>query len=147
MANNTKYIGGLLEKYWEGNTSIEEEREIKKFFREESLDIPSHEYEWLKLISEIREKDILYSKNIETFLQYKKPRLLRFNKFLKVAAIFILAIGLVYVIYLYNRRQSEMAKEVRLSQKAEADLFAISQTLQQGMQNFKKSEDIISHKK
>lgn len=147
MANTTKYISELLKKYWEGNTSIEEERKIKKFFREKSFNIPSHEYEWLMLISEITGKDILYSKDIETSLHYKRPRLLRFNKFLKVAAIFVLAIGLVYVIYSYNRRQSEMAKEVRLSRKAEADLFAISQTLQQGMQNFKKSEDIILHKK
>lgn len=141
-----KNISILLNKYWNGFTSIREEKIIKRFFRENNLDIPWQESEWFKLLSEFQPEA-----NIIDFEIFKKPiaknkfKIIKPIAFIKYAAIIVLAIS-IWFGYSYNKKRNEEKNMVILSQKVETDLLFISRSLNDGIKNLKNAQDGIIDK-
>lgn len=133
----------LLNKYWDGSTSVQEERIIKSFFRENDRDMPRHEFEWFKLLSEYQLEPISVDLGIFERPKVKnKIKVINSVVFIKYAAIIVLVISFWFG-YSYNKKRNEEENVVVLRQKVETDLLFISQSLNDGMENLESAQDGI----
>ena len=91
-------INKLLEKYWNGETSIEEERFIKKHFQEKEKDVNSIEKNLKGLFSYFeQEKQIKHKTNIELSQETKasnKPNQSK-TRFIKRIAVGLRGTGVI----------------------------------------------------
>jgi len=86
----------LLKKYWEGETSIEEEKFIRTYFRGEEID-PAHE-QYKSLFDFFDEETkIVYPGKITTD---KNVRIKRNFPLIRIAAVFLAIIALSAIVYI-----------------------------------------------
>jgi len=145
MRNKRKFkdITILLSKYWNGLTSVQDEKKIKIFFRENNLDIPQQESEWFKLLSEYHPESIIVDLgDFETSEVKNKFKHINPIVFIKYAAVIVLVIS-IWFGYSYNKKRNEEKNVVVLRQKVETDLLFISQSLNDGMKNLESAQDGI----
>jgi len=119
--NNYKYIEELLEKYWLGKTDLEEEKTLRDFFMQKQA-LPAHLQQYQPLFvyqqeeSELRLPDDFEARLLEkiacsTSTINHQPSIIlhRLSFFSKIAAGFILLIGIGYFGYQYNKTQEQRA--------------------------------------
>jgi len=90
----TEQINRILEKYWDGDTSVEEERALRTFFSGDSVPEELKKYQPL-FLWKTKQLQIKGSKTLKT--GFKKSPSIQWYPFLKIAAsvllIFTLGIG------------------------------------------------------
>jgi len=106
MAANIKYIEQLLDKYWEGNSSLKEEQQLKTFFSQ--ANIPEHlqTYQALFQYLQYSQQQQLTDTNFEADLlkqqqQFSKIRYLPSTTSIvraltSIAACLLMTVGLYY---------------------------------------------------
>lgn len=88
----------LLNKYWEGETSLEEEREIKSLLQDtEGYELEKRFFHGIKAFS---------IQNPEEFTLLEK-RKIGFGLWLKIAALFIIFLTVGSAIYRYQEKKAE----------------------------------------
>jgi len=85
----TEQIKQLLEKYWAGDTSIDEEVSLKTFFSEDSIPEELIKYQPLFVW---KNKQLLLKGGKELYFEFEKPLKMQLYSFLKVAASVLLAL-------------------------------------------------------
>ncbi|WP_293312401.1 hypothetical protein [Pedobacter sp. UBA5917] len=122
-------IEALLEKYWNAETTLEEERVVKQYLEsndpEEKL-MP--EKEWFGAVSDFKSlegKTVGFSAAIDKPLIKRMPLAV----VLKIAASILLVIAASF--WLVSYRSALAERDLALQKKVEADLFSISKTLNQ----------------
>lgn len=134
-------IEKLVEKYFEGETSLKEEAELRQYFTTHQVPVHLEAYQDLFGYFEQKQKE-LYTKPIVVSKKTKVP-----YKWLSVAASVALLIS-IFTIKPFNNEPSkeELLAQYQTAQQA-LDLIAIS--LNKGnyamvqLQNFDKTKDII----
>ena len=111
-----KDINKLMEKYWEGETTLDEEKLIKEHFAsgKSSDNTLQTLFNFFK-----EEKGITYKKEIK--LPDKKVFNINFSREIALAASIVLLLGLAFIIrgYVYNPTHNQLAKyEVKDPDKA-----------------------------
>ena len=146
MKNNNN-IEKLLLKYWDGLSTIREERILKDFFKKQQKDMPEHQQEWFGTISQLSgEKSNLPLPKNDSNPANNKGGMVRLKIRPKAAAVVIIILGLTAIAYKYHIHY-KTAKNIELSKKAEQELLSISKSLQRGDQVFRESVEQISNHK
>ncbi|MCF8308353.1 MAG: hypothetical protein K9I68_05015 [Bacteroidales bacterium] len=104
-------IDELIEKYFEGNTSLEEEKELKRFFNRE--EVPPHLEKYRKYFGMIKEERGQHAgkidfSNFSTYVRWKKYRRIRNWR---IAAVIVLLFGIGFM--LTNRVSRPDDEEVK----------------------------------
>jgi hypothetical protein len=129
----------LLEKYWKGETTLEEEKIIKQHFA--SNDTPDDNLSSMFSFFD-KEKQITYNKNIE-FPETKVFKI-NFYRELAVAASIVLLLGLAFLIRknIEKPSQNQLAKyEIKDSEKAKE---ITKNALAMLAKNYNKGETVLS---
>jgi hypothetical protein len=126
-------IDQLLDRYWQCETSVEEEQRLQDFFLNET-DIPTHliQYQSLFEYRDAKQAEKLSDDFDEKILKkigaQPKRRKMVFLPLMKIAASIALIIGLGFTAYQHHvRTEQAQARETVLDA-----LFMISDNLQQG---------------
>ncbi|MCL1933359.1 MAG: hypothetical protein FWF53_06090 [Candidatus Azobacteroides sp.] len=99
-------INRLLEKYWAGDTSLEEESALKTFFSRDS--IPEDLRKYKPLFS--WKTNQLQIKGNHTLTGFNKPVRIQWYSILKIAASFLLVITLGIGIYTHYQQEKYLDK-------------------------------------
>lgn len=134
----------LLEKYWRAETTIEEERLIKRHFATQELnDEFSEEESWFEAI-----KDFKTIENNEVHFTEIRPKtgtkVIKLSALLKVAATIVLIAGMVFLGLTFNNKL-QAKRDLALQQKAEASLFSISKALNHGYNGLNEATESMSN--
>ncbi|ETZ20899.1 hypothetical protein [Pedobacter sp. V48] len=134
----------LLEKYWRAETTIEEERLIKRHFATQELnDERSGDENWFEAI-----KDFKSIENNEVYITEIRPKsggqLVSLSALLKVAATIVLIAGMAFFGLTYNNKL-QAKRDLALQQKAEAGLFSISKALNHGYNGLNEATESMSN--
>jgi len=130
-------IEELLKKYWEGETSIEEERLIKQHFAlgKENFGYNS-EAEYFSKINDFREIEIVPIVKLN-FLpprtDRKKEKKSGFFKYISIAA--LIAITVLVSKFTYDQIRFKNNEAIEMAHSAEKDLMEISNSLNEGYQD------------
>ncbi len=124
---NTMKREELLDKYYKGETSLEEEKELKQIMTE--VNLPSSEHEIFSFFEEEGKvpdniEEIAFQKLDNNKKTVKKFRL-KIIQGLSVAAVILIAI--TFYINQKNTRNHQLEKEFSLMEQA---LYHVSQTIQ-----------------
>jgi len=97
------YINKILKKYFEGNTSLQEEADLKKYFLQEEI-LPEHRpYKpMFRLFTEEKQT------HIPKAVQFKRPERKK-NYKLAIAVVFILGVGLFGLLIKGNKKKTSYA--------------------------------------
>ncbi|MFD2581369.1 hypothetical protein ACFSR6_02635 [Pedobacter vanadiisoli] len=119
----------LLEKYWNAETTLEEERMVKQYL--ESNDPEKRlmpEKEWFEALSDFKSIEV---KAVDFGVITDQPLVRRrlLANILKIAASILLVIAVSFWVISY--RSAQVERDLALQKKVEADLFSISKTLNQ----------------
>ena len=87
----TEQINGLLEKYWAGDTSLEEESALRTFFSEKPIPEELRKYQPLFLW---KTKQLQINGNMAIKNEFKKPLNIQWYSLLKIAASVLLVLTL-----------------------------------------------------
>ena len=101
----TEQINGLLEKYWAGDTSLEEEYALKTFFSEKSIPEELRKYQPL-FLWKARQLQIKGNKTLKN--EFKKPLSIQWYSFLKIAASVLLVLTLGIGFYTHYQQEKYM---------------------------------------
>ncbi|MBB1647681.1 hypothetical protein [Sphingobacterium sp. UME9] len=133
----------LMEKYWNGETTIDEEIMIKKYFSEMEVDDNSLAgmFKYYELLGEL-ETDITPVEEIKLFSLGTEPKvkkMINYATIAKIAAVLIIGVGLYFTAnYHYSglqeKKEQEMAKE-----QFENDLKELSESLAMGKKEYQES--------
>lgn len=113
-------IRELLEKYWEGETSLEDEEMLRSFYAVDHNDLPADLLEAQPLFRYFREEanlELPALPAMETVIAQLSPVIKQkpWDHWMKYAAIFLIAIGLGYAGRQYQEKQHRI--DVILAQK------------------------------
>jgi len=103
----SEQIKQLLEKYWAGNTSLEEERALKAFFSEDAIPEELKKYQPLFLW---KTKQVQLKGNSELKTGIKKQLSFQWYSFLKIAASVLLIFTLGIGFYTHYEQEKQMDK-------------------------------------
>jgi hypothetical protein len=106
-------IRELLEKYWEGETSLEEEEMLRSFYTAEHKDLPADLLEAQPLFRYFSAEANLELPELPALTQF--PPVRAWEHWMKYAAIFLIAIGLGYAGRQYQEKQRRI--DVVLAQR------------------------------
>ncbi len=101
-------INELLNRYWEGETTIEEEKHLRGYFNGSDVDAELSLYTPLfKAFTD--EAQVTLNRQIPSPVPVPKVRVLSLRKLLQVAAVFLLFGTLFYLLEMRPQRADEMA--------------------------------------
>jgi len=136
-------IENLLEKYFEAETSIQEEAILQEYFAQD--DVPDHLKQYKEMFNFFNNSSLETSKrSIELSKQSKKSISI---KWLSIAAMFIFFVG-IYSVYQQNEAEKEEARLAYMETQKALDLIA--QSLNKGtgavahLNNFNKGTDAMA---
>jgi hypothetical protein len=101
-------IRALLDKYWEGESSLEEEVLLRSFYAEEHPDLPA---DLLEAQSMFRYFKAEANKELPVLPELELPPVIKIralDHWMKYAAIFLIAVGLGYAARQFQAKQSRM---------------------------------------
>ena len=101
----TEQVKKLLERYWEGDTSREEESALRTYFSEEFVPEELRKYQSL-FLWKTRQLQIKGGKTLKT--EFKKPVSFQWYSFLKIAASVLLALTLGIGSYTHYQQEKYM---------------------------------------
>lgn len=137
---NRNSIDELLRKFWEGETSLEEERILKQHFAEiEDFQSSKEEAEYFAQIAEFKEIEVdpIYKGHAVPFKadSHERPKKrLRLIKPIGVAA--LLAVTLSIAKFSFDQIRLKKEQEfIKLVNDVEKDLVEISNSLNEGYQD------------
>jgi hypothetical protein len=136
----SKHLDELITKYWDGETSIDEERQIRKHLHE----MTDPEYDEIRTLFEFfsNEREVIYEKP----LVIKKVKVIKVNfiKIIAVAASIILLIGAGYLFFeQYNTVQTKTTATTEINDPEEA-LRITKEALALLSENFEKGEETLT---
>lgn len=116
---DSNHINQLLSKYWEGQSSVDEERQLKAYFAQETID-PEHQqfqplFSFFKEEAELSlsadfDKKLMQQLNTQTV---KAPaRVFSLKPLLRVAAILVLGLAIAFGFYQSNQPEVEKSAEI-----------------------------------
>jgi hypothetical protein len=113
-------ISELLEKYWEGETSLEEEEMLRSFYATEHKELPADLLEAQSLFRYFHTEanlELPELPEMETVIAQLSPVVKQkpWDHWMKYAAVFLIAIGLGYAGRQYQEKQRRM--DVVLAQR------------------------------
>ncbi|MBD1387616.1 hypothetical protein IDJ75_20190 [Mucilaginibacter rigui] len=126
----------LLEKYWKAETTLEEEKIIKKYLATNQDKNLEENYNWFKVIEKAQS---IAPKPIEHSGKSNGAFKLTLTKI--AASVIVITAGFLWGLNYYNRVQAE--KDIVLSKQVEADLIYVAEALDQGYDNLNESKDIL----
>ncbi|MFY0255596.1 hypothetical protein ACDQ55_16760 [Chitinophaga sp. 30R24] len=105
-------IYALLEKYWEGDTSLEEEDALREFFRVLPPDLPAALQEAAPLFQYFGQEaaKVWELPAMAPATPGKVVKLSPWHHWMKYAAVLLTAVGIVYALKQQDRRQQEVAQ-------------------------------------
>jgi len=103
----SEQIKQLLEKYWAGNTSLEEERALKAFFSEDAIPEEMKKYQPVFLL---KTKQMQLKGNRKLKAGIKKQVSFQWYSFLKIAASVLLIFTLGIGFYTHYEQEKQMDK-------------------------------------
>ncbi|RFS19118.1 hypothetical protein DVR12_25255 [Chitinophaga silvatica] len=104
-----KVISELLEKYWEGETSLEEEATLREFFSSSHANLPPELLEAAPLFQYLHiesEKQLSWPEEETKAPAAKVVKLSPFRHWMKYAAILLMAVGIGYTFQHRGERQA-----------------------------------------
>lgn len=126
---NKQQINELLEKYFEGETSISEERTLKSYFNTDAVDEDHELYKSLFSYYSIAQTDKLETDlNLTRIVAQKQSalRIMRF-KIMSIAAVFIILIASVFF---FNNQLDEVSSPELVQNEIEDPEDALEATLE-----------------
>ncbi len=137
---NTREIEILLDKYFEGETSLDEERRLKTFFS--SKDVPEHLLKHRQIFSYFNESGTETMKNFTPVISLD-PKPSRFYYISGIAASILLLIGLFFTFRhdVFNKKMNtpDTQQEMAFNQAREA-LLMVSVGLNTGLDQMQRLE-------
>lgn len=134
---NRNSIDELLRKFWEGETSLEEEQILKQHFADENdIQISKEEAEYFARIAEFKEikVDPVYQGHAVPLIAGKPKKRLRLIRPIGVAA--LLAVTIIGTKFSFDQIRSKKDQEsIKLVKEVEKDLLGISNSLNEGYQD------------
>lgn len=126
-----KHIEKLLDRYWQCETSVEEEKMLQDFFLNEQ-DIPPH---WMQYQSHFVYRNEKQAEKLPDDFEREilnrinaKPKRFHLRQAMAVAASIAILIGIGFTTHLHQTR----TKQVKARETVLEALFMISDNLQQG---------------
>ena len=135
-------IALLLHKYWKAETTVAEEKIIKKHFEDQELESAGEGRDLFIAISEyqkVKGKAV----HFEVLPQKRVPWLMDKSYLMKAAAIFLLISLLAVFRTNYNHKQ-EAKETAEISRKVEADLLTMSKMLNKGYEGLNQSNEMMT---
>ncbi|WP_127845688.1 hypothetical protein [Psychroflexus aestuariivivens] len=127
MDFSKKYISKLLEKYDNGNSTLEEEQHLKTYFTEHDI---ASEFEVYRPLFAYFEQ----AKNLSYHSKWQPQRKVKMKPlWMKVAASFIVILGSVWLFNLYQEQQELKAAKMAFEETQQA-LKMISENMNQGLE-------------
>ena len=133
------YITKLLDLYDDGETTLEQERDLKSYFASESYDKDFEPYAVLFSYFETESKT---TSQVEVDLQSSKP-----NKFLwlNVAASIVVILGAVWLFTYYEKQQDIQAARIAF-EKTQNALNFLSYNMNEGLEKLEYIEVLNTQK-
>ncbi|SKA43177.1 hypothetical protein SAMN04488128_106128 [Chitinophaga eiseniae] len=150
------HIIALLERYWEGETTLEEEALLRRFFSESHPDMPEPLQEAAPLFGFFREEmereEMLgetLSVRVEASPVAKVVALSPFRHWMKYAAVLLMAVGMGYAMKQFQRtetkarlaevQQKKMEEETRMAYlETKKALQLLAKNLNKGTEKMQK---------
>ncbi len=128
-----KYIKEVLEKYWAGTSSTDEEKALRDFFSREQ-DIPQALQPYADFFAGQQEDAAMtlsagFEERLLARLPQQRGRIITYSAFFKIAALFVIAIGSLFFGYQYAEKQQAQAQAHETLIEA---LSMITENMQQG---------------
>lgn len=126
----------LLEKYWKAETTLEEEKIIKKYLAAHQDKSLAEDSNWFKAIEKAQS---IGPKPAEHSGKNNGAFKLIVTKI--AASVIVITAVFLWGINYHNRVQAE--KDIVLRKQVEADLIFVAEALDQGYNNLNESKDIL----
>lgn len=133
----------LMEKYWNSETTIDEEIVIKKYFSELEADDDSLAgmFKYYELLGEL-ETDITSVEEIKLFsvgTEPKRRKMINYAMITKIAAVLIIGVGIYFLANYHYRGFQEKKEQEIVKEQFENDLKELSEVLAMGQKEYEES--------
>ncbi len=137
-------IALLLEKYWNAETTVEEEKLIKQYFSGQDT-FEANQREVAEWFTDVADYKSIVPEEMDFARKIGKTPLIKIlpNFLLKIAAIVLLVTSLTLAVLYYNW-MVQVKETIAIRKKAESSLLFISKELNKGYSSFNQSTMVIS---